>query len=263
MIKQLKSGITIQVIGEYVYDLGPDGKTLHPRSSYRDYTTAALTYHLTKPEDLRARWLSKEQRQALRDQLQEEGVNLQILATALHLPNVDPLDILLHVAFGQRKLTRSERVERLYREHLTFFSRYKPEAREILDTILNKYVVGEAQDVSDTELLRVPPLSERGTFIELAQRFGGGANVRSALNELQELLYSAWRPRFPSPRATARVRPYYTTKTRRKRRVGKVSMCDMRFWSGVRVKVQDGASAPTHQPSSPPSYENQGATQSS
>ncbi len=116
---------------------------------------------------------------------------MQTLATALHLPDVDPLDILLHVAFGQRELTRSERVERLYREHLIFFSRYKPEAREILDTILKKYIVGEAQDVSDTELLKVPPLDERGTFIELARPFGGGANVRSALNELQQLLYSA------------------------------------------------------------------------
>jgi len=191
MVKQLKNGITIQVIGEYVYDLGSDGKTLHPRSSYRDYTTAALTSIITKPEDLRARWLSKEQRQALRDQLQEEGVDLQTLATALHLPDVDPLDILLHVAFGQRELTRSERVERLYREHLIFFSRYKPEAREILDTILKKYIVGEAQDVSDTELLKVPPLDERGTFIELARPFGGGAHVRSALKELQQLLYSA------------------------------------------------------------------------
>ena len=42
LIKQLKNGITIQVIGEDVYDLGPDGKTLFPRSSYRDYTAATL-----------------------------------------------------------------------------------------------------------------------------------------------------------------------------------------------------------------------------
>jgi len=188
---QLKNGITIQVIGEQVFDLGPDGKTLYNRSSYRDFTTAALTSIVTKPEDLRARWLSKEQRQALRDQLQEEGVDLQALTTALHLSDVDPLDLLLHVAFGQRLITRSERVEWLYREHAGFFSRYKPEAREILDTILTKYVAGEAQDISDPELLKVPPLSKRGTFIELAQAFGGGANVRHTLNQLKELLYSA------------------------------------------------------------------------
>ena len=88
-------------------------------------------------------------------------------------------------------LTRSKRVERLYREHAEFFNKYRPEAREILDVILKKYVDGEAQDVSDPELLKVRPLSEQGTFMELARLFDGGAKVRSALKELQNLLYSA------------------------------------------------------------------------
>ncbi len=190
-IKQLKNGITIQVIGEDVYDLGPDGKTLLARSSYRDYTAAALKDMIKTPADLRARWLSREQREALRDQLEEEGVDLQALAAALQHPDVDPLDLLLHVAFGQGMLTRNERVERLYRDHADFFSRYKPQARDMLNVILEKYIAGEAADISDTELFKVPPLVDRGTFIELAAPFGGGSKVRNALKELQQLLYSA------------------------------------------------------------------------
>lgn len=61
----------------------------------------------------------------------------------------------------------------------------------MLDTIIQKYVDGDASDVSDTELLKVPPLSEQGTFIELARHFGGGAAVRAALKKLQTLLYAA------------------------------------------------------------------------
>ena len=110
---------------------------------------------------------------------------------ALHLPDVDPLDILMHVAFGQPVLTRNQRVERLYRDHADFFNRYRSDAREILAIILAKYVAGEAQDVSNPELLKVQPLSERGTFMELARFFDGGAKVRSTLQELQQLLYSA------------------------------------------------------------------------
>jgi type I restriction enzyme, R subunit len=189
--KQTRRGIIIQVIGEDVYDLSSDGKTLLPRSSYRDYTAATLQSFVKVPEDLRARWLNKEQREALRDQLEDEGVNLQALAVALHLPDVDPLDILMHVAFGQPVLTRNQRVERLYRDHADFFNRYRSNAREILAIILAKYVTGEAQDVSNPELLKVRPLSERGTFMELARLFDGGAKVRSTLQELQQLLYSA------------------------------------------------------------------------
>jgi type I site-specific restriction endonuclease len=191
VVKQTRSGRTIEVIGEYVYDLGPDGKTLIKRSSYRDYTAAALKDMIKTPADLRTRWLSKEQREALRDQLEEEGVDLPALAAALQHPDVDPLDLLLHVAFGWGMPTRNERVERLYRDHTDFFSRYKPQAREMLNVILEKYIAGEAADISDTELFKVPPLADRGTFIELAAPFGGGSNVRNALKELQQLLYSA------------------------------------------------------------------------
>jgi type I restriction enzyme R subunit len=143
------------------------------------------------PVDLRARWLNKDQREALRDQLAEEGVDLQALATVLQQPEVDPLDLLSHLAFGQEMPTRGQRVERIFREHADFFNRYRPEAREMLKAILGKYVAGEAADISDPELLKVPPLSEQGTFVELARPFGGGQEVRTALRELQQLLYSA------------------------------------------------------------------------
>ena len=191
LVKQTRSGQTIGVIGEDVYDLAPDGKTLLRRSSYREYAAIALRSLVGTPADLHTRWIHKEQREALQESLEEEGVDLHALAETLHLPDIDPLDLLLYAAFEQRPLTRSERVEKVYREHADFFDHYQQEARTILHTVLAKYKVGEAQDVSDPELLHVPPLSERGTFVELARAFGGGATVRAALKKLQELLYSA------------------------------------------------------------------------
>ena len=50
---------------------------------------------------------------------------------------------------------------------------------EDADVRLDKYLADEAPDVSNTQLLRVPPLSERGTFVELVQAFGGGAALRA------------------------------------------------------------------------------------
>ncbi len=191
VVKQARNGSIIKVIGEYLYDLGPDGKTLIRSMPYRDYTATALKDIVKTPADLQARWLSKDQRQALYDQLTEEGVDLKALADVLRHPEVDPLDLLSHVAFGQEMLTRRQRVEYLYREHVDFFNRYGSEAREMLKVILKKYIAGEAVDISDQELLKVPPLSDQGTFIELARRFGGGQGVRKALKELQILLYSA------------------------------------------------------------------------
>lgn len=185
-----RDGRVIRVVGEILWELGPDGQTLR-QVSYREYARDALTEFAANPIELRARWLQKEYRAEIQERLAQEGVDLEALAESLELPEADPLDLLLHVAFGTPAPTRRERVERVRSAHPDFFAQFGGPARAILDTILEKYVAGEAPDVSDPELLKVPPLSEAGTFIELATRFGGGARVRGALRELNELLYSA------------------------------------------------------------------------
>ena len=186
-------GRTIVVRGELLYELGSDGRTLRSLSyrQYEDYAKGVVEGLCGNATELRARWLRPEQRDEIRGHLEDAGVDLGELAAAMRQPDADPLDLLLHIAFGQPIMTRRERAERLWHAHPDFFARYQPTAREILQIILTKYVRGEAQDVSNPELLQVPPLGERGTFIELARPFGGGAKVRETLKELQRLLYSA------------------------------------------------------------------------
>ena len=41
------------------------------------------------------------------------------------------------------------------------------------------------------DILEVPPFNEWGNVIEIAARFGGGKELRSAVTELQRLLYTA------------------------------------------------------------------------
>jgi hypothetical protein len=38
--------------------------------------------------------------------------------------------------------------------------------------------------------LKVPPISERGTTLEIAAMFGGAEKLRTAVNQMQALLYS-------------------------------------------------------------------------
>jgi hypothetical protein len=97
--------------------------------------------------------------------------------------------VLSYALFRTPVPTRQDRVKRLAERHAAWLDTFSAEAREILDVIVRKFVDGEAPQVTDTGLLRVPPLSERGTFMELAQRFGGGAGLRSTLAELHRRLY--------------------------------------------------------------------------
>jgi type I restriction enzyme R subunit len=41
------------------------------------------------------------------------------------------------------------------------------------------------------DVLKVPPISERGNVIEIAKLFGGPQELRDAVAELQALLYAA------------------------------------------------------------------------
>ena len=39
------------------------------------------------------------------------------------------------------------------------------------------------------QILKVPPISERGTVMEIAAMFGGSEQLRTAVNQMQSLLY--------------------------------------------------------------------------
>jgi type I restriction enzyme, R subunit len=70
------------------------------------------------------------------------------------------------------------------------FNYLKPEAREILDELLEKYAAdGEVQFVLP-DVLKVPPISQRGSVGEIVNVFGGPDELRTAVDRLQELLYA-------------------------------------------------------------------------
>ena len=183
-----RDGCRIAVVGEIVYELGPDGRTLR-EVPYLEYAREAIGDVCPTPDALRERWLNPDLRRELEGRLEDDGVDLEELAAVFQLEACDPLDVLAHALFRTPVPTRQDRVDRLNDRHAGWLESLPAEARVILDLILRKFVDGEAPDVTDTGLLRVPPLSERGTFMELAQHFGGGAGLRATLAELRRRLY--------------------------------------------------------------------------
>ena len=106
------------------------------------------------------------------------------------MPEADPFDLLVHVAWNAQVTTRRERAARVLREHKEFFATLRPKAREVLDALLEKYAEAGPSELS-LDVLKVPPLSEFGTPVEIAERFGGAEPLREAVDRLQEMLYAA------------------------------------------------------------------------
>jgi type I restriction enzyme R subunit len=69
------------------------------------------------------------------------------------------------------------------------FSKYGPQARAVLDTLLEKYQDEGVVDLGDPRILQIPPIDRIGTPVELIRQFGSLAGFEQAVHELQDALY--------------------------------------------------------------------------
>lgn len=188
--KYYVDGGRVEIAAHLVYELDPEGKQLRV-VRYTEYAAERIRTLFPTARELREKWVDPERRAEIIEGLAERGVSFDDLAEAAKQPEADPFDLLCHLAFNAPLRTRRERAERLRHERKDFFDRYAPEARQILEELLEKYADhGDAQ-FALPDILRVPPLSEHGTVLQISTAFGGADKLRRAVQDLQNLLYVA------------------------------------------------------------------------
>jgi len=183
-------GGEVTIAAHLVYELDPDG---HQQRvvRYEDYAGEKVRTLYPSAVDLRERWANPDHRKEIITKLEERGIAFDELASAANQPDADPFDLLCHLAFNAPLRTRRERADRLKKEKKDFFDQYSPEAKTILNELLEKYAEhGTAQFVLP-DVLEVPPISAHGNVMEIAEFFGGTDKLREAVNKLQTLLYAA------------------------------------------------------------------------
>ena len=183
-------GGQVEIVAHLVYDLDPDGKQLRV-IKFTDYAAEKVRTLCPTLIDLRKRWADADLRAEVISHLQERGIDFDELRTASGQPGADPFDLLCHVAFGAPVRSRRERADKLRKEEKNFFDKYTPQARAVLNDLLEKYAEHGTAQFAIPDVLKVPPISERGNVIEIAQFFGGPEKLKEAVNELQTLLYAA------------------------------------------------------------------------
>jgi type I restriction enzyme R subunit len=183
-------GGNVEIAAHLVYHLDPDGRQLRV-VRYVDYTAEKVRDLVPSAPELRAKWADPQQRAEIIAKLQERGISFDELATQAKQPEADPFDLLCHLAFNAPLRTRRERAQQLKQNKPDFFARYSPGARAILEELLEKYAEhGDAQFVLP-DVLKVPPLSDRGQVGDIIKLFGSPEKLRAAVTELQNSLYSA------------------------------------------------------------------------
>lgn len=180
----------VEITAHLIYELDAEGKQLRV-VRLTEYAAEKVRTLYPSAADLRKHWANPEARSEIITKLEERGISFEQLATAAKQPDADPFDLLCHVAYHAPIRSRRERADRLRKEEKAFFDKYKPEARAILNDLLEKYAEHGAAQFVIPDVLKVPPISERGNVMEITGLFGGPEQLKEAVSQLQTLLYAA------------------------------------------------------------------------
>lgn len=182
-------GGSVEIAAHVVYELDANGKRLRV-VTFIEYTSETVRSLWTSAAELRSRWSKAEERAAIIDALEQRGITLDQLMENAKQPDADPFDLLCNLAFNAPIRTRRERAEHLRKVRRDFWETFKPEARDILNEILEKYIDYGAAQFRIPDILKVPPISKHGNILEIAEKFGGADILREAIHNMQALLYA-------------------------------------------------------------------------
>ena len=180
----------VEIAGTVIWDLDADGRRLR-MVKLTDYAGEKVRTIWRNPEDLRVTWMDIERREEVISELEKRGIDIHVLADAAKQPDADPFDLLCHLAFQAPLRTRKDRAAKLKDDPSAFLGKYGKEAREILNALLEKYAEHGTEQFVMPDILEVPPISQYGNFTEIVNYFGGVQQLRSAVSEMQRLLYAA------------------------------------------------------------------------
>ena len=177
-------GIDATIVAERVEYLDEHGKLI--TESLRDFTRKALRRRFASLDDFLNRWNAAERKQAILDEMAAEGLPMSVIGGELG-KDLDPFDLVCHIAFDAKPLTRRERAEHVKKRDV--FTKYGGRARAVLGALLDKYADEGVINLDDASVLRIPPLDSIGTPVELVRVFGGKPDFEKAVRDLQSALY--------------------------------------------------------------------------
>lgn len=185
-IKFRVSGVNVKKMAERVQYYDSDGKLV--TESFKDYTRKTIQKQFTSLDDFTRKWNAAERKQTIIDELANQGVIWQALEEDIS-KDIDPFDLICHVAFDQPPLTRQERVNNVKKRN--YFTKYSEKAQTVLNALLNKYADAGVTEIESIHVLKVQPFNQMGKPMEIAkQAFGNRNGYDQAITDLETELYS-------------------------------------------------------------------------
>ena len=182
-----RDGCKVEIIHKTVSVYDTNGKLLR-QESIVDYTKENIRGEYASLDNFIRQWSKEEKKEKIREMLLERGIDLELMKSEQGMADVDDFDFICHVAFDKKPLTRKERADNVKKKD--FLSKYSGIAREVLESLLDKYMNTGIYEIEKTEILKLDPFLKLGKPAKIAGYFGGKAGYMQAVKELEEAIYA-------------------------------------------------------------------------
>ena len=180
-------GVEVSVVSERVEYYSGDGGLV--TESLRDYTRRNILEQYDTLDHFLVAWRAEDRKQAIVDELEDHGVFLDELHKVSGQEDMSDFDLICHIAYDQRPLTRSERANDVKKRGYLY--EYAGVAREVLETLLDKYATSYLVDLDDTRVLDLDEFHKYGSPMKIVRAFGGRDAYVHAAQALEDELYTA------------------------------------------------------------------------
>ena len=178
------SGVEVKVLAERVQYMDLNGRLI--TESLTDYTRKTVLQEYATLDDFLMRWNEAERKAAIIEELGNHGILFEELRAQVGR-EFDVFDLICHIVYDQPMLTRRQRAKKVKERDV--FTRYGTQARAVLNALIDKYADEGLTAVEDPGVLRVQPLADLGTPVELVRHFGDKNEYTAAVQALAAALY--------------------------------------------------------------------------
>lgn len=183
--KYYVNNIPVSVVNERIQYYGKDGKLI--TESLKDYSKKNLEQEFSSLDAFIQKWNETEKKEELLKELAEHGILLEALREEVG-QDMDDFDLICHIAFDQPPLTRKERANNVRKRN--YFGKYSETAQKVLNSLLDKYEQEGIIAIEQGAILKVKPLNELGSPVELVRAFGKNKDFEQAVKELENEIYN-------------------------------------------------------------------------
>lgn len=181
-----KGRVIVDILRERVQYIDSDGKLI--TESITDYSKRNIRQKYSTLSEFLNNWTDKERRKGILDALENTGISIETLREQAGNPNMDDFDLLCHIAYDKKPLSKAERVNNVRKTD--YLNKYEGVAREVLSILLDMYADKGVDVLDDTRILLIDPFRQIGDR-KILKAFGGMGGFSMALQNLRALIFAA------------------------------------------------------------------------